>query len=174
MYSIDEREHQIMFYTCYRALLSGFSGHSNEGRMMGANGVMVAEWFPRGSVLPKLLLCVVVIPEKLPPFTLQVLKLCFIPAGNKGTPMAFPEENQEAVQRKAHPQHFCAPWGFPVSHSETRGPCYLSISAFDVIGALAGRLSVEPGTRCAAWKTQEPSHHLLAQGRLCASRRKSG
>lgn len=30
------------------------------------------------------------------------------------------------------------------------GPCYLSISAFDVIGALPSSLGVEPGTRCPA------------------------
>ena len=164
-----------MFYTCYRAFLSGFSGHGNEEEwrertgwwlQSDSQGVLCCQscfclwwWFQRSSPLSL--------------FRFWNCE-CFIPAGNTGTPMAFPEEKRDAVQRKAHPQHFCAPWGFPVLPSETWGPCYLSISAFDVIGALAGRLSVEPGTRCAAWKTKEPSHHLLARGRLCASRRTSG
>lgn len=102
-----------MFYTCYRALLSGFSGHGNEGRMMGANGVMVAEWFPRGSVLPKLLLCVVVIPEKLPPFHSSGFEIVFHPSWKQRYPYGFPWGKMGGCSEESTPSTFLCSLRFP-------------------------------------------------------------
>lgn len=70
-------------------------------------------------------------------------------------PVASPEEKVseakgKAVGEKVQPQYLWASREeFPVVHSETRGTCYLRVSAFDVIGALR-RFGVEPGTSCTA------------------------
>lgn len=113
----------------------------------------------RGLGSPNLLLYVAVIPEKYPPHPfhssdVEIVSVSFS-LETKVHPVASPEEKVseakgKAFGEKAQPQYLWASREeFPVVHSETRGTCYLRVSAFDVIGALR-RFGVEPGTSCTA------------------------
>lgn len=157
-----------MFYACYRVFLSGFSDQGNEGRMMAVNRVMVAEGFPGA---PRAKAATDDSREALFHSSFEITSIS--PQLETQVPMWLLPPGKTwsySCEGQSKPQQLCASWGgFLVLHAGTGELCYLSVSAFDVIRALPARLGVEPGTRCAAWKTQEPSHHLLAAGRLCAS-----